>query len=227
MQLTARRWGWLSVLVVLSACTGPGLPKGLVPGKGGSCTRETDCSSCSGCRLPGREVCVEGTCYLASAADASGNPTLTDGMVVATLPSGVAAQAKSAAVRIYYPLRTDGSKVTCAALLADPTAVDGDGTLNVLRTLTPGIGLPGTVSQVDLGANQLPVGTDRVALVRIHAQPGGAGTLLSVGCNEHLALAAGAACHSDADCTYPKKCEIVSGQSECGPQQIVVKTSRP
>ena len=87
--------------------------------------------------------------------------------------------------------------------------------------------LPATAAQVSLGANELPVGSDRLALVVLHASAGGSGAVVAAGCTAHLALAAGKACQSDGDCTYPKKCEMVSGRSECGPQQIVVKTTRP
>ena len=222
-----RRLVGMALVAVVAGCGGAKIPPGLVAGKGGSCTAQSDCASCSQCRPAGQEVCLSQTCYLASAPDTKGEPTLTDGMVVATLPSGAGSEVKSASVRILYPLRTDGSKVTCAALLADPTGVDADATLNVLRSLDPAVQLPATATQVSLGANELPVGSDRVALAVLHASTGGNGAVVTAGCTEHLSLASGKACTGDGDCTYPKKCEMVSGRSECGPQQIVVKTTRP
>lgn len=224
----------LCVVLAVAGCSGPSTqanPDGLPNGMGGSCTTQSDCTGCSGCRTLGREVCLSGDCYVASTqTDATGGPRLGGYLVVATFPDGLAAQTPilSAAVRFYYPHKTGGAAVTCTDLLKDPVGADSETDLNVLRELEPQLIVRSADTQVQIGAGQIAIGKDRVLLVRLHDQKQGKGNMVAVGCVEHLDIVQGARCEKDADCTAPQTCDILPGDTAgtCEPLRVLVATNR-
>ncbi len=163
-----------------------------VLGRGGECSAQTDCFECVDCRRRYGEVCVEGQCWLSGDLDIDdpdGDPLTTNLVVHAGLPHGVdRSEMRSAAIRVFHPLRVDGEAVSCAELLEDPVLIDEDETLNRLRVLQSTLRLNAGDGVAVISASPVPLGGDRLFLVRLHSQTGGAGTLIAKGCTEGVII---------------------------------------
>lgn len=202
---------------------------GGTPGKGGECVVQDDCFTCSDCRLPYDEVCLEGSCWLVGPPDVVGEPKVGSHLVIATFPDELDRNLiLSAAVRIVDQRRADGETTTCAQLLADPIGSDGDPQINWVRTLEPRLQIQTTADQSAMGVSA-GLGTDRLIFVRLHQGNNGTGTLLALGCIEGVELALGNACNVSGDCPRPTQCEIPSQSTIgfCGPIPVEVPLSMP
>ncbi len=184
-------------LATLASC-GPGEGANVDPGvlgRGGECGKQEDCFECQGCRSRYGEVCVEGLCWLSGELDPDdpdGYPLVASYNAYVGLPKEQDASAiNSAAIRVIHPLQTDGSAVTCGRLLSDPLAADEDDTLNPLRVLQPALVLNTRDDVAVVGVGHVPVGGERLFLVRLHAERHGQGALLGVGCTEGVEIEQG------------------------------------
>ncbi len=221
------------LLVLLAAGTGgcghggEGGFDGGTPGRGGTCTVQDDCFGCGVCRLPYDEVCLEGQCWLSAPPDGDGDPKTGSYLILTTFPDGLdRTRITSAAIRIYDARRSDGGRLTCEALLADPVASDSWPELNRVRVLEPRLQVSATSDQAAMGVTAA-IGADRVVLVRLHEAPNGEGALLAIGCVEGVRIVQGDPCTSDAECGR-LRCETgAGGERRCGPQPLEVSLSMP
>jgi len=200
-------------------------------GRGGACSEQDTCFACDGCRLAYDEICVGGKCLLSGAPnpEQAGEPTYGSYLLVATFPDLLDRnRIQSAAVRIYDSRKSDGGKLDCASLLADPVAADSDKTLNRLRALEPRLQVGTTSDQTAMGVTA-GVGVGRIFLVRLHEANNGNGALLAKGCIEDQIVELGIACDSAVGCGRQQGCEIPvgGGQGHCGPTQLVVPLTMP